>query len=447
MTAGFPLLQHHAPEAVFALWQGETITTGQFMQHVRQVADGLPEAGYAVNLCEDRYLFLVSFVALILRRQVNLLPPNRAPKAVEAMAADYPGSYCVVDTALPELTLPQHRVRLEEAVVAESSPPPLPIDVPAEQVVATVFTSGSTGRAKANAKRWGEFYLGAKLTEAALALPSKGPLTVVATVPPQHMFGLETSIILPLTTALAVHGGRPFFPDDLRRVVAGLDSPALLITTPVHLRTCVDAGLEWPALGGVISATAPLAAETAQRAEALFACEVNEIYGSTETGAIATRRTARESQWSLHQGLTLTVQDGVAQVSGGHLPQPLALGDRLSLAADGRFTLLGRDSDMIKLAGKRASLGDLNHKLLSIPGVEDGVFLVPDAEPEQTLRLMALVVAPQLDNKAILSALQELIDPLFLPRPLYRVERLPRNETGKLPQEALQTMLARLRNH
>lgn len=447
MTTRYPILEFHAPEAVFAIWRGEPITTLQFVQHVEQVANGLPEARHAINLCEDRYLFLVSFVALLLRRQVNLLPPNRASKVVEAVAADHPGSYCIVDALVPELGLSQHVISVDKIATTDSHALSLPIELPADQVVATVFTSGSTGQAKANVKRWGELYQGAKLTESAFALQQKETLTVVATVPPQHMFGLETSIILPLVTGLAVHGGRPFFPDDLRRVVTGVDTSVLLITTPVHLRTCVDAGLSWPTLGGVISATAPLAAETAQQAEALFACGVSEVYGSTETGAIATRRTASETEWSLHAGLSLTVQDGVVQVSGGHLPLPVVLNDRLSLVAGGRFILQGRDSDMIKIAGKRASLGDLNHKLQSIPGVEDGVFFVPDAEPEQTVRLMALVVAPQLDNKAILAALKELIDPIYLPRPLYRVERLPRNETGKLPREALLALLDKLRNH
>ena len=441
----YPLLQSHVPEAVFAFWQGQPITTGQFLQHVQHVASALPEAPHAINLCEDRYLFLVSFVALLLRGQVNLLPPNRAPRVVEAVAADYPGSYCVVDAALAELELAQHEVTLTGTAPAEALS--LPLWLPAGQVAATVFTSGSTGQARANVKRWGELYLGAQLTAAAFALQQREPLAVVATVPPQHMFGLETSVILPLATGLAVHGGRPFFPDDLRRTLAGLDATALLITTPVHLRACVDAGLDWPALGGIISATAPLAAETAQRAEALFACTVHEIYGSTETGAIATRRTARESQWRLHSGLSLQQRDGTVLVSGGHLAEAVQLNDSLNLAADGSFSLLGRDSDMIKIAGKRASLGDLNHKLLSIPGIKDGVFVVPDTGAEQTSRLMALVVAPQLDNRAILAALQERIDPVYLPRPIYRVDRLPRNDTGKLPREALQALLTTLRNH
>jgi len=39
---------------------------------------------------------------------------------------------------------------------------------------------------------------------------------------------------------------------------------------------------------------------------------------------------------------------------------------------------------------------------------------------------------------ALTEHLRQRIDPVFLPRPLLIVERLPRNATGKLPQQALQ---------
>jgi acyl-coenzyme A synthetase/AMP-(fatty) acid ligase len=51
-------------------------------------------------------------------------------------------------------------------------------------------------------------------------------------------------------------------------------------------------------------------------------------------------------------------------------------------------------------------------------------------------------VAPQLDAARLLAALRERIDAAFLPRPLLFVARLPRNSTGKLPQEALRSLAA-----
>jgi acyl-coenzyme A synthetase/AMP-(fatty) acid ligase len=41
-------------------------------------------------------------------------------------------------------------------------------------------------------------------------------------------------------------------------------------------------------------------------------------------------------------------------------------------------------------------------------------------------------------------ALRQRIDAAFMPRPLYFVEALPRNETGKLPQLALSRIAAGL---
>ena len=72
-----------SPSRVVAWREGHAVTAATFLAHVRQVAASLPEADSAVNLCEDRYAFLVAFAALVLRGQTNLLPPSRAPHAVD----------------------------------------------------------------------------------------------------------------------------------------------------------------------------------------------------------------------------------------------------------------------------------------------------------------------------------------------------------------------------
>jgi acyl-coenzyme A synthetase/AMP-(fatty) acid ligase len=435
----YPLLDGRDPGDIFAWWRGEAISVQRFTRQAQALAATLPEAGHAINLCEDRYLFLLGFVALMLRGQVNLLPPNRAPRMVEAIAADHPGCYSLVDAPLPGLALAQHLVEaVPDCGVDEARLPSLP----AAQAAATVFTSGSTGQARAHAKTWGELVGGAQAIVAALGLED-GQATVVATVPPQHMYGLETSVLLPLAAGLSVHGGRPFFPADLQQALQQTPGPKLLVTTPLHLRACLGARLEWPRLRGIVSATAPLAAEDAAAAERLFGCVLTEIYGSSETGAIATRRTARTQSWQLHPGLALRSVGERVEVSGGHLPRGQLLDDVLELDAEGCFRLQGRHGDMLKIAGKRASLADLNLQLQSLPGVEDGVFIAP--EPGRGERLAALVVAPQLECAEILRALQQRIDPVFLPRPIYRVAKLPRNDTGKLSREALKALLDGLR--
>src|SRR5262249_41812259 len=77
-------------------------------------------------------------------------------------------------------------------------------------------------------------------------------------------------------------------------------------------------------------------------------------------------------------------------------------------------------------------------QLLAIDGVRDGVFLMPDQdEATVTPRLEAIALAPGLTAAAILARLRKRIDAAFLPRPLHVVDRLPRNEVGKLPRAEL----------
>jgi len=133
--------------------------------------------------------------------------------------------------------------------------------------------------------------------------------------------------------------------------------------------------------------------------------------------------------------------DGTA-VHAPHLDHPVLLADLVEVLADGRFELRGRSADLLEIAGKRASLGDLTRKLLAVPGVEDGVMLQLDgADASGVRRIAALVVAPGLDEAAVLAGLRGQFDPVFLPRRLRCIAALPRNDTGKLPRHALLALL------
>ena len=178
----------------------------------------------------------------------------------------------------------------------------------------------------------------------------------------------------------------------------------------------------------------------AHAAEALWDCPVEEIYGSSETGMRALRRGASGPSWTLCEGLSFTSADGATQVRGGHLDAPFTLTDRIELEGERSFRLLGRIGDMIKVAGKRASLEDLNARLRAVPGVHDGVFYMPDGGA----RPVAFAVAPGSSKASILEALRRDIDPVFLPRPLYLVDELPRTANGKITRDGLEALRRRV---
>jgi acyl-coenzyme A synthetase/AMP-(fatty) acid ligase len=442
LSRSLPLLANHGSQAPIAWRDGRAISPSAFLSHVRQTAERLPAGAYAINLCENRYHFLVGFAAALLRGQITLLPPNRAEQMIADIARTYPESYCLVERPHQELAARQHTIEIHEPPGEDSRLP----EIAQDAIAAIAFTSGSTAKARPNPKRFSDLVLGAYLAQHRFGITRERVATIVATVPAQHMYGLETSIMLPLVSGVAFHSGRPFFPEDIRAALTSVAAPALLITTPIHLRACLESGVvAWPQLYSIISATAPLCTKLAQRAEQRFGCPVLEIYGCTEAGSIASRRTREEELWRLYDGLSLSKLDGGCYVSGPPLPEPVHLHDRLEIKTASHFKLLGRDSDIINLAGKRASLEDLNHRLRAIPGVYDGTFLVLPEETTGVARLAALVVAPALRPSEILAALAKGVDPVFLPRPLFKVERLPRNPTGKLPRAELLGLLARLR--
>ena len=411
--------------------RGGAINWGNLCAVARALAYSLPSGPAAVNLCERRENFLTAFLALLIRGQTCLLPPSRAPAVVSEVLDAYPGGY-PLDDAL--VTAARDGTYVESGAA---------INVPSERVVLVGYTSGSTGRPTANPKTWGSLLASARLNSGALraALAARGESGrpwILATVPSQHMYGIETSVLLPIIGGMGIHGVHPLYPADIAAALHELPEPRLLVTTPVHLRALLRSGVDMPSVGVVVSATAPLSVETAQAAEDRYRTTVLEFFGSTETCVIATRRTACDPAWHPYPGIELLPQADGTRVSAPWLPDPVVLQDILEIHGEGTFVSVGRNADMIEVAGKRASLADLTRRLMSVRGVSDAVVFQPDGgELAPVRRLAALAVADGLTEAAILAELAPLMDPVFLPRPLVLVERLPRNEVGKLPREQL----------
>ncbi|MEO8459269.1 MAG: AMP-binding protein [Dokdonella sp.] len=445
-AAALPLLGHADPQRRFAWRDGQSISVAAFLAHVDAVANRLPTSRHAVNLCEDRYAFLVAFCACALRGQTSLLPPSRAPQQVVEVLATHADCYALSEATPCQsppglLVLPE----LNQPAQALSDAPPL-ASIAAEHVMAIGFTSGSTGQPKANFKTWDNFTIGGRLNAGLLVreigLKSDEIAHVVATVPAQHMYGMELSVLLPLIGPFSVHAGRPFFPSDIAGALAELPAPRVLVTTPVHLRTLLRDATELPPIAAIVSATAPLDQATAIAAEQRFGAPVIEMFGSTETCVIAHRRTAQVEEWQLYDGVELHPQPDGTQVTAAHLNSPVLLQDVVELLPGRRFRLCGRNADLLEIAGKRASLADLTRRVLSLRGVHDAIVLQTEcADGSGVQRIAALVVAPGRCEIELLNELRTMIDPVFLPRPLRRVTALPRNETGKLPRAALLSAL------
>jgi acyl-coenzyme A synthetase/AMP-(fatty) acid ligase len=429
-----PLLAPAHAARPIAWRDGRQISVAEFVRDVAKVARSLPQGSAMIDLCEDRYRFLVAYAAALSSGHAALLPPTRAEQVVSEIETAHAGSYRCDDLLVDR--------SLSEVSPAASIEP----NIAAAQIATIGFTSGSTGRPQSYPKDWrtvnGSSACNSRAIRAVLGVSDDAPVWILATVPPQHTYGMEFSVLLPLIAGMAVHAARPLFPADIARALAELPSPRVLVSTPVHLRALVESPQPFPETALIVSATAPLDRELAQAVEAKLGGQLLEIFGSTETCAFASRRTARDEFWRLHSGVRLeSVAEGTLVAAPWHA-QPILLQDRIEMRGATEFRVQGRSTDMIEVAGKRASLADLTRRVLAIEGVQDAVVFQPGADSVATIRrVAALVVAPGLTAAQIQERLAASIDPAFLPRPLVLVAALPRNELGKLPRDQLLSAL------
>jgi acyl-coenzyme A synthetase/AMP-(fatty) acid ligase len=436
-----PLITHESAASIIAWRDGNPITAARFLLDVRHLSSMLPDGRHMLNACTDRYRFTVGLAAALVKNKVSLLPSTQTTETIRQMREFAPDAFCLTDSKNCSIALPQIQYPEFTDVQGSDEESFTVPQIDSEQLVAYVFTSGSTGVPVPHRKTWGALVRNVQVEAKLCALNDGRQHVIIGTVPPQHMYGFESTVLIVLQSGNALWSAPYFYPADICNAIQSAPRPRALVSTPVHMRSVMSADLDVPPVDLIVSATAPLSNAFAEELEAGFQSPLLEIYGSTETGQIAVRYPTRSQEWTLFDGVTFNQDGSNTWAFGGHIEQPTLMNDVIECVGERRFVLHGRMADLINIAGKRNSLAYLNLQLTSIPGVKDGAFFMPDeVEADGVTRLMAFVVAPELTANALMAALREKVDSVFLPRPLVFVDMLPRNATGKLPREALKAL-------
>jgi len=228
-TRLLPLIANRDLDAPLAWRAGVPVSTRQFLADVARFAPVLPAAGKAVNLCVDRYAFAVSLAAALVRGHASLLPPDARPDTL-ARLLESGGSNLFALTDDADLATPgMQRVLIEDRSSPEGGDG---LEVPlidGAMHAVSLLTSGSTGVPQPHAKRWetlvGDVAVAVERLSSLLGLPSLAGLTLVATVPVQHSYGLESSALLAMLGGAAFESGRPFFPADVAKTLESVPRP------------------------------------------------------------------------------------------------------------------------------------------------------------------------------------------------------------------------------
>ena len=431
-----PLINNFNPQRPIVKKGDRVITQGELIAQAKHLAQQLPQGDHYINLCQCRHHFLVSFCAAIIKHSTTLLPPNRQADTVNELCYRYKKTVILKDT---DNDAYQHtQVDITELLKHNITPATQTVAIDSDSTAVIAFTSGSTGKPSAVIKSWKTLTGTAESLAARFTTKEKN---IVATVPSQHMYGLEMTTMMALYGQAIINADHPFYPQDIISQLKKSPSPKILITTPIHLKTVVNSHLQKIVVEHIISATAPLEESLAEASEHFFSANVEEIYGCTEGGSLASRQTTISKQWTWLKNISATERNQAIHISATYLDNTIPLHDQLKLIDNEKFLLLGRPSDLINVAGKRTSIAELNHKFMSIIGITDAHFFIPEHDASQiNIRPSALVVS-DMKEYAILQQASKLIDPVFLPRPLHIIPKIPRNGTGKVTKKALNNII------
>ncbi len=415
-----------------AIRDGHTIPFCQFRDDVARLAHWVQSEGIvcAGLWCEDAYAFAVGVMGLAHGGATVVMPPHAQP----GFLAEIAPTWDVLLSDRPELpgALP---------VLGRTGEAPALAPLRAEDGLLQFFTSGSSARPKRVERPLGAFEREAFALESLLGAP--GLTKIHATVPHYHVYGMTFRLSWPLTA------GRPFAArhhEVWETLLPHLTPGSVLVSSPAHLTRLGGLGEGGqPAL--VLSAGALLPVRAALEVSHRFGVLPMDIYGSTETGAIAWRRPQhQDTPWTPFPGVTVTPQEeGVLRLTSPWVAESYDGADRIEILPTGGFHLKGRADRVVKGAGGRVSLEAVEEALRGLPGVADAAAV---ALPE-----LAAVVALTPDGEAYLaergafrlgrwfrSQLAARLDAPARPRRWRFVTALPTSALGKHPESVLATL-------
>ena len=312
----------------------------------------------------------------------------------------------------------------------------------------TFRSSGTTGTPKEIVRTDASLAADAEALVAAFPELWAGRPLVVSSARPEHMLGHLWCRRAPQLAGCAVRAETVLSVEELAeacddgRATGGV----LFVTTPSFLEKALkhpDFAALKGRIAGIVASGGALRPATAQAVQAVLGACPLEIYGSTEAGTVAWRRSSDDALFTLQRGVTATrdATTGALVIDSPYATiRPLALSDAAEFVSPRRFRLLGRLDRQVKILETFVSLPDVEAAFAHHPLVAD---VRVEAFGDDVPRLGALVVLTD-EGRAALAAgtfaafaaalrrdLRATLGERALPRRIRVVRELPTDARGK----------------
>jgi len=304
-----------------------------------------------------------------------------------------------------------------------------------------LFTSGTTGEATGVFKK--RTHLQREVEALAALLEKHAIKKVVVTVPFIHIYGILFGILLPQKLGVEVIVKEHFMPND---IVDLCDAATMVVTTPLYVKSLVKLKHDKDISKTLfITSTAPLSNDIASRFTEFYGCLLYQFFGSTETGGIAYKKDS-QTLWTPLESVEITQnQEGLMQVDSPFvsneaydkngvktLQKPFETFDYIKMQGT-RFELIGRDSKIVKIAGKRYSTADIETVIEELQGIQS--VLVQNRFDKNSLRGESLLIYIQASKRyksaEIKKHLKERLSNIQFELTLRYVDKIALSQTGK----------------
>ncbi|MEZ4527368.1 MAG: fatty acid--CoA ligase family protein [Desulfobacterales bacterium] len=420
----------------------EFLLSGLNYAHVYALAADIRDAMKGESICclctEDRSLVMASVLAA-LGTGVKLILPHSFSVQKLAEIRDIQDFRMIISDQERDLAKGMKTVipRPDSAYFS----PPVPSISPDAPIV-SFFTGGSTGRPKIWQKTPRNLFAEAFFHSRKNAFSEKD--CFLSTVPPYHIYGFLFSVLVPFVSSSSLWPETCTFPQQIRMVLTDQEI-TVLVSLPVHYRALGSEEIPENRLRLALSSAGKLDEADGDRFYAQTGTGPTEIYGSTETGGIASRcRAAGEKSLQPFDVIDWKITDEILHVRSDFLSPGMesdaqgyfCTGDRAIGAENGGFYLLGRADGIVKVGGKRVDVEEVGEKLKQIPGIADAVVIsLPDASGREND--LAALVQGNMDLETFRNAASQVLEPYAMPRRVCFVEKIPRTSAGKCDRSAM----------